>query len=857
MRFLSRGGGTAVLGVLLGLLALLGGVTGLWLDTRSPQEPIELRVDADLDANTVAGGLLGDLNISQDTVDAAAEHAQLGGYEPLVIGVSADPAPADLTTTAQSGLDVEIFLGEPALGEATGFPPSEAVVLSAELMESLDDPYAVRSGTIDGFENSVGSGHGPGAVVAAAHNASRLIHPEPSALLWYAAAGISAGASFFAFWAWARRRRHREEDERTLAAARYQLARVVLDADALEASLETAEPTETARALWEQIGWNIRRLQAEEPEVVAAVQRARLIPKSPRDARRRQLTEFAQRTAALLTDATVLEQSLEIQHGGRSSAAHRLVHPIHEAVVELNTRLIGVEDALRQRDALELTRQRQIMNDADQTLLRLTEQEDVGTVSQQWLQAEADLMRSVTALTELMRRRDGRVVMHLRDVRFHSEHAVADRLAGHQDTLEARTRMREALGLPEEAPLQVLDTANVVARARFGDHPALDASREELPQLPISDAPMRAVAAPTQRQLAAEQRRSARRRFTRRALAVVVVLVLGLAAGTTAQLALEQQRPEWEQAGNEQLREVVIDGDTAGNEMLDEDRIRQYLNDQFTEPVRLTIAVRPASGYLNYTSQRSDRLHVGYAPAIQAMWRIKDEISENTDRSDVVDPVTGDVVAPHVILPVFTLDGDTFTTLPALTGTLAVGEQTGLGELNYRLTDPPIWDFEHVSAVTTELESLSRQLNSNAVFLDRTNPQLAFWAVALAVMVLGALGVQVLRWTGQLSAGLGRWSAQAPRLRSAQRRIDALFLHEDDRDFALALETGRPGVEAEHQLFDRMLMVCAREIEELRLAPRAERTEAGFARRIDRLLTRLDSLESRGGHGVQPGGVRD
>ncbi|WFP15670.1 hypothetical protein [Citricoccus muralis] len=839
MRFFLRGGATAVLGILTALLSVVCGVTGLWLDSRSPQEPIEIRVDADLDAGTLAGGLLGDLNISQDTVDAAADRAELGGYQPLVVGISAEPAPTDLTTTASDGLDIEIFLGEPTLGEATGFPPSETVAISPELAEALDDPYAVRSGTINGFENSVGSGHGPGAVVAAVQNASRLIHPEPSGLLWYATAGISAGASFFLFWAWARRRRHREADERTLAAARYQLARVVLDMDALETSLETAEPTDTARALWTQIGQNVRRLQRQEPEVVAAVQASRRIPSNPQDARRRQLTDFAQRTAALHTDATVLEQSLEIQHGRRSSAAHRLVHPLHEAVVELTTRLIGVEDTLSQREALSLTRHRQVIHDADQTLLHLTEQDDVQTVSDQWLDAEADLMRSVAALTELMRRRDGRVVMHLRDVRFHTERAVNDRLAGHQDTLEARTRMREALGLPEEAPLQVLETANVVARARFGDHPALDASREELPQRPITDAPMRAVAAPTQRQLAQEKQRASRRRFTRRALAVIVVLVVGFSAGASAQYGLEQQRPAWEQAGNEQLAEVVIDGDTGGHEMLEEDRIRQYLHDQFTEPVHLTLAVRPASEYLDYTVQRQDRLHVGYAPAIQAMWRIKGEVGES---SNIVDSVTGDVTAPHVILPVFTLDDDTFTTLPALTGTLAVGEQTGLGELNYRLTDPPVWDFEHVSAVTTELESLSRQLNSNAVFTDRTNPELAFWAVSLAVIVLGAMVLLVLRWIGQLSAGLGRWSAQAPRLRAAQRRIDALFLAEDERDFTLALETGRPGAEAQHQLFDRMLLVCARELEELRLAPRAERTDAGFARRIDRLLARLDAL---------------
>ncbi|MGO1183708.1 MAG: hypothetical protein ACTHZ5_13765 [Micrococcaceae bacterium] len=833
-RFFSREGGLVLLGLLAAVLTVVCGVTGFWLGTRSPSEPIELRVDSALDAQTVAGGALGDLNISQDTVDAAAEQFGLGGYAPLVIGFSAEPAPSDLTTTASPGLDVEVFLGEPALGEATGFPPSEAVVLSPDLAEALADPYAVRSGTIDGFENSVGSGHGPGAVVAAAHNASRLIHPAPNPLLFYAAAGISAGASFVLFWAWARRRRHRETDERTLASSRYRLARVVLDQQALEASLEAGEPTETARALWEQIGRDVVRLQSQEDDVVAVVRSSRLVPKNRHDSRRRLLTEFAQHTASLLTDATVLEQSLEIQQSGRTSAAHSLINPLHEAIVELNTRLMGVEQGLSQREALAVTQQTQVMNDADQALLHLTEREDPGRVSGEWLRAEADLMRAVTALTQLLRRRDGRVVMHLRDVRFHAELGLQERLAGHRDTAEARARLRATLGLPEEAPLQVLETANVVARARFGDHPALDASRRELPRQPITAEPMRAIAAPTQQQLKEEEQRATRRRATRVLLAGALVLLVGFAAGATAQTALEQQRPAWEQAGDERLSEVIIDGDTQGHEMLTEERIRAYLRDQFSEPVRLILAVRPAEEYLEYTSQRSDRLHVGYAPAIRTLGRIKQEVS-----------ATGELVPPQVILPVFILDDGTFTTLPALTGTLAVGEQTGLGELNYRLTDPPIWDFEHVSAVTTELESLSRQLNSNAVFVDRTNPQLAFWAVSLAVIALGCLVVQVLRWIGQLSAGLGRWGTQAPRLREAQQRIDRLFLTEDERDYALALDTGRPGVEAEHQLFDRLLIVCARELDDLRLAPRAERTDAGFARRIDRLLARLDSLHTR------------
>lgn len=839
MKLFRRDGGLLVFALLAALATLVLGVISLGAAVDQPDEPITFVVEDDIQ---VADGALPDLNITQEAVDQAAENASLGGYEPLKVIVSGDPAPEQVDATVDDA-DVKLHLGDSLLADGQALPPLEVITLAEGLVA---DQYETRTGIVQALENSISSGHGPGAVVAAAQNATHLIHPAPNPLAWAAATGVAVSVTFFSFFGWFRRRAHRESDQRSLATARYQLARVVLDLDALEVSVHTARPN-AAESQWDHVVNQVRRLQSREPELMSSVETA--IPRSTAHASRRALQEFVDDAAELTVQAHALEEALAVKSGwGTAERTLRgLLGPVHEALFELTTR-VEAQRPVPQRVSEEL----QIARDAHRSLLELTESDSTEDIVTPWQQAETDLVRAVGELVQVLRRRNGRVVMHIRDVRHHAEVSRRRRIASHarhqSDQAEtSRDRLREALGLTNDeagqAPLEVLEQANVVARARFGDHRQLDAARDDLPTAPVTEEPMRPISAPTQRQLEAEQRRRSTRRTRTRLAAVGVVIVIGFVTGGIVSVPLQEQRPEWEQAGDEQLAEITVDGDTAGIEALDEQTIRNYLRDQFTEPVRLTLAVRPVD-YLDWTTnpEHHDRIRIDYAHGVETMWRLKSELDP-----ELTDPVTADVQPPHVVLPVFVMnDSSRYVTLPAMTGTLAVGQETGLGELTFRLTDPPIWDEESGSAISYELESLSRQLNSNAVFSDRSDPQLIFWLVSTAVMLLGAVALLILRWIGQVSVGLGRWGRQAPRLHNAQQQLDRLLVDENTRDFAVAVSDTSPesaGTEtAVQSLFDRLLLLCARELESLRLAPRDERGSVEFGRRVDRLVERLDVL---------------
>lgn len=340
-----------------------------------------------------------------------------------------------------------------------------------------------------------------------------------------------------------------------------------------------------------------------------------------------------------------------------------------------------------------------------------------------------------------------------------------------------------------------------------------------------------------------------------RAVGVVVLGAVSLTVGGLAANSLDTyvspwDRPTLEPSGQERLGEIIIDdpdGLSAELPALQEESIRARVDHQFSEPVELVMTVRDLDE-LDWTQQdpdRSDHIHLGYDQVMTAVWEIKAELAEDTagqSTGPVVHPVAGDIVPPYVLMPVFVQDGTHIAPLSAITGTLPSGESSVQG--NLADTSDVLISEGDVDVLSFALENLSKQLRSNAVYYDQTDPAELFRAVALAVFLLGLAGWQILRWVGRLSSGLGHWGPQAARLYRADEALNHLFLQEDAQDYAMAM-VDTPADDAAHGLTHRMILLCARELDELRLAPRDARRRRDFERQTDRLLQRLDVLSTR------------
>ena len=866
-------------GMLWALLTLVFGGTALHQATVQPAHEVTFRIQENLQLPDPA---VGDLNITQQTVERAAAQHGLRTYEPLTVEVvDRELTPAEQQgrlATPQEGpdagpsspADILLSMGEPDLFEELTLTPSTPVGVRTDF-DDAGERYRTSRAIVGAVQRNITAGHGPGAVVAAGEMAGARLHGQPAPLPWAAAAAGTLGLTFFAFRSWYRRRAAHEALLRTLALAQQRLARVVLDLEALEVTYRAVEPDRLPRSVqdaWLKLKTTTRRMLEQQPALEEAVHRGDPVTEGAADPESVYPLEwFADDAMELTALANTLMESVSV-HGGLAGSGRpleQLLAPVHAAVRELETRLDAVLGQMPWTGPAGLTT-------ADRTALsaRLTQilqargellaLADAGSADrpgsaparllEQWRQAERTLITEARTVSRRLRRREGRVILHLRDVRHLTERQVDRRLASHaapQDSgltaQQERVRLRETLGLPadqEERPLDALEAACLLARARLGDHPELDAGtpRLELPGPREDSAPVTAIHAPTQKRLREQERRRTTRSHIFWAAGVAAVLALAVGLGGWTSERAEGNRPFLDLIGEEQLAGLSID-DRTGNELdLTEAGLRTHLEDRFTEPVHLTFAVRDLGGYLYGPRhpERENHLQMDYAESVSALWTLKEEFP------DLTDPVTGEMLPGQAILPVMVLPDDGYAVLPPLTGTLSLGDSPRLGAYDFQLTEPLVRPTEDARLLTYEIEGVARALQANEVYADQTDPEFLFWVIFGAVMILGIAALQILAWAGRTAAGLGWFGRHGARLRKASRRVDLLALDADDsRQSAVAV--GDSQEEIGQRLFERTLVLALREVESLRMVPRAERLSQDYGHRVEMLERRVQMLE--------------
>lgn len=866
------------LAMLLALLTLILGAVAFHQATSQSKHPVTFRIHGDLHL-TPQG--LGDLNITQEAVERAAEQHGLRTHRPFTLEVVGrelttqerlgQAKPAEIPDDGQSPpAQVLLSLGEPELYADRGLAPTKAVAIQ-RINPSSRQQHQDSAAIADVLKHNITAGHGPGAVVAAAEMAVQRLQPPPAPLPWAAGAAISLGLTFFAFQHWYRRRSAREAELRTLATAQQRLARVVLDLEALEATYLTVDQArlpESMRENWDRLQRTTRRMLEHQPALEAAVERGDPVGEKTADRDAIYPLEWFRDDAIELTAlANTLMESVPV-HGGLAGSRRpleQLLAPIHAAVGELQTRLDSVlrstpwtaPAGLTTADRTALSAGLEEVLHARGELLALAgtggaAHQDLPPeqLLDQWRAAEQRLIQSVLPIIRRLRRRDGRVVLHLRDVRHLTAQQLALRLTEHappQDTgltaEQGRVRLREALGLPadaEERPLDTVEMANLVTRARLGNHPELDAGAPQLdlPGPGRDGGPIRPTHAPTQKALRTAERTRSNRQFVLGLAGVLTVLATAAALANAAYTSVKPPPLIPELSGTEQLTTLTIDDRTGGALGLTEDLLREHLQDRFTETVHLTVAVREIGSYLEHQRHpdHSGRMQLDYVEAVRALWTLKGEFPELTD------PVTGELRPGQVILPVMVLPDDRYSVLVPAAGTLSLGDGSRLGAYDFQLTSPTVRASDRGQQLTYDIEGVARALQLNEVYRNQSNPAVLAWTVFAAVCLLGAVALRILQLLGRVASGLGGFGRHGTRLREAARRVDLLALDADDsRQFAVVVGDTQDAVG--QRLFDRTLVLALREVESLRMVPRAERLGREFGHRVQMLERRIQMLE--------------
>ncbi len=749
-------------------------------------------------------------NITQETVDAVITE-QLLAWKPLTIKVTHRLLDYD-ELQGQKDPGADVILSTAIIDDYRGFGP-DAGYTGAGIYPALADGQRHSRNRFDihnAYMGNLGLGHGPAAVAAAAQRAAEVLDEGPirTPVFWVAGTSFGLLLTILGLTFSMSRRMRRESRFRRLTAAAHQLARVVLDLEAIEVTHRATDKDKRPagfNAAWNKIRTASLELSRTEDAVFDAVYSSRRALKPATDALladfeegARSLTALAE---ALMGAGSVLGRSINAER-----TLDRLAAPLAFTTRELLARLHAAPAG-----AVAPKRVRRLEQALAALLTAGTKEQDSATAVNAWEKAEHALERSATVVNRALRGKpDGRV------------RAVPHRR-------EDLSKLRAGLGLSargSQRALYALDGANAAARARFGPLPEAKGYREP----------------------AAPRRRWAMRmpRIRHRGAWIslgCVIAVASLAAGGVVGDRLTA-RPGWTLTGTQALHSLTIDGDTTA---FTEVGIRESLDDKFTQQVNVTVAVRDAEEYLQVTAEPETepgepRQKIDPFVLLDAMWRIKSEFPA------LVHPATGELLAHHAIIPVFTFPDGTVTAPVQITGAVGLGG-------NSRMVDTA-WKYGNyfVSAhpdlkVGNSIEELARGLQGNGFTKPPINEPLLYWLLTLSFALALTTLVQVLVYGGTISMRLGRFGRNAGTLRRLRRELDDLALGLDDSRLntvaVLGAGSAATSAEADQRIFERALAVAWRMADDLAARPLSQRLGTDYLEQIDRLEVLVDTLGIR------------
>lgn len=673
--------------------------------------------------------------------------------------------------------------------------------------EELDDASYDIAGS---FTKNVSVGHGPKAVIAAAHTAAVATGDTTprSMLFWFTVVGASAmiTAAFFARSLSFRRRwssRHRR-----LAAAQRKLARVVLDLEALEATyyatVESRRPQGFTKA-WSQLQQLSLSLARREDAVVSSVfDRKNCLDQTTNIL----LNEFETdaRKLTSLADSLMGAGSVHADLAGTGSVFDKLSTPINDAATKLLIRLENAPGQMVRGTDIEQLR------DALGSLLQAARGNAQHSAAvQRWAAAEKELAQAAH-----------RIIGRLRHYP-HGKRPTAEPLDESLDDLRATLGLGAASA---KGALHRLRVANSMTRAILGD--TLDSDRQE-----SAPKPKKARKPAHHKELV----RGTSRLVKYGLLAGLLVASLICAGLVVASLP---QAPKATYEGSGQGMVLQID-DKA--KLVDESEIRRYMHEDFAERQDLLIAVRDAESYLEFTRIEGSEYRDSTPQSVrEAIWRIKDEYPDRQD------PASGELDGDLTIIPLLITDaGDGI--MPGLISGAVIS-----GEASWGSTSG--WDYGSIHESKYPAMEAANAAEDFAVVLKRAgyekpdyNVSLLYWMLVFMLFFSVLNLVQVVQYLLGATSRFSRFSRGSRSVQRSRRKLEQLALGlEETQINAVAVlgasSSGRAD-EAGQRLFERALMMAWREAEELSTMTLGQRLSPGYERRTAHLAQLVDLLGER------------
>lgn len=849
----TRALGWAVVLLAAGTLAL--GAAGVNSVTATPQHEVQIELEAGLP-----------YNITEEAVAAAAEDRPLISWEPITFTVTTEHLTYDqLTRGADAGADVVLSFPqeepeEDARARFDGVAFREGVLpLGADVSETRFDVQTA-------FEENLDLGHGPSAVVAAARSAGQQVYQglprEPA--LWVGLVVGGAALTTVALLLWMTRRGRLDRLERRFRAGRLDLARVLLDQEALEVSFLAVPDDRRPKNF--TVGWH--RLRSEALQLARREDNLALRMRSTdpqiREGLDAQTTAFRRDARALAVQAQALEQSSRVHAGlaGSDTVLDRIAEPLIVGSRSLLARLRVAPPGTVDAAAAEALQQ------AHDGLLQLIQTwgpaaeraesggKETARLRQDWTAAEKRLGQAAEEVGRQLRR--------------FPAHGSTEVSQDHDDA-ELAT-LRGHLGLPEQPSgraLPKITRANGAARALLGNLDEADelASSANSGQRSLGAADLLGR---LQRGLAdishtvddsGRRRKSTgwfrvdeetgERTLTQRSWWVAAAIAAALTFIPAILIDESLQRTEtWELVGEVPVEQVTVDGPDLG--VLVQEEILRFVDGAFVEPVDVTVAVRDGDSYLHRGAQRTTySVEVDRDATLDTLWRLKAEFPEK------VDPVTQELLPGTVIVPVLVWGHDEVGVLYPMTGAVAEGERNRLGPFSFEREQVRVGDTDLLDVqIANALEDVGRGLQTTG--LNRPEVSSGILTVVMWIaLTAGLLAlVAVVERIGGLSAGATRLMAAATRfskgstaLRRVSKELEQLMLGLDDsRLSAVAVLGAGPAgsaQEAEQRLYERSLVAAWREVEGIQSLTVAERARPEAHQRIERLQTTVAQIRTR------------
>jgi hypothetical protein len=802
--------------ILLGAVTVVFATTGLVVTTAQPEFEVRIIVEGQQP-----------WNISQETVEAA--EAAMGhpvtSWQPLTLKVT----DRTLSLAEQQGnltLGTDILLST-KLPKPAKIDVYDGSIRRAQARDKVavrpffDDPaqdLAVGQEIHDAYQENVGIGHGPVAVIAAAQEASQQLDhgSPPSPWPWISTTALGLALTAFALSKAQRRRSRWGARFRRLTAAQRQLAGVVLELEALEVTYLASDPEQRPRgftAAWTTVRDASLDLARTEEKVAAAVH-ARGSGMTPKTAEKLEKFESRVSQLAASADAVMGAGAVIGRFGGGENTFQRLAAPLTFATRELLARLRAAPAGAIDPQAITE------LESALDALLEASTGKTGGSehAVRTWNRAERALKRQAQTLSRTLRRR------------------LPRRPEATPRPAEDLSVLRTSLGLTPQGSrlsLNAVDEVNAMAREAFGRLPEFDdAAEPERRKTPVN---------PTLRKVI---------RWGAKVLAGIALVLVSAFLSALVIVSIEEVS-EAVPTGNRQLQALRFEPDDS---KFDVEEIRRGIPGNFTEDLEVTVVARDAEDDLRLTRDPEliyktrdpadpfAHIHFDAKLLVEAMWKIKAQYPH------LVDEGTGELIPGQVVVPVWFFDDGSTTSPTWLTSAIAAGETSAVGILDWNTNR---FYFDGIPEVTvgSSLDRLARVLPLNDYRGSDSTLDALFWLLFPTFGLVLFIGYQVLRYGGSMSMRLGRFGKGAARLRTVRKDLEALTMGLDDSRLNAVFMFDRGSVPlaaaGDQRLFESALAVAWRMAEELASRPLAQRFGPDYTARIHRLEYLVSVLSMR------------